>query len=320
LAELDDEGLPDVIVYPTLITDLGYGPDGAQGAVLIYHSEADGSYTLVANPEIYGQPDPLAVGDLNGDGRTDIAWTVTGCSTFCVLEVQMWTWDGDAYLALIEPGATIAAGTAVFAPLPEGAPGDGQQLVLEGGVSGTPEGGLDVPHSESWQSVDGGLYRRIAWLYDRSVADGDCLGLRLVEADIALHASDVLGYGPAIDLYSAALDSNLRACSILGLAESQELELLQGLASFRLIQAQALSGDMGAALDTLETLSTYQPDGEYTTAAMQWLEAVQDGEDPVTACIAVGSLFAEHPELWQVTDHFGYNHPALAAGQICYMP
>lgn len=320
LAELDDDGLPDAIVYPTLITDLGYGPDGAQGAVLIFHSEADGSYTLVANPEIYGQPAPLAVGDLNADGRTDIAWTVTGCSTFCVLEVQMWTWDGDAYLALIEPGATIAAGRASFTPLPAGAPGDGQQLLLEGGVSGTPEGGLAVPHSESWQSIDGGLYRRIAWAYDRTVEGSDCLGLRLVEADVALHASDVVGYGPAIELYGAALDSELAACSILGLAESQELALLRGLARFRLIQAQALSGDLDAARDSLATLAAAQPDAEYTAAATQWLDAMQAGEDPAAACIAVGSIFANHPELWQITDQFGYNHPALAAGQVCYTP
>src|SRR5690606_10928181 len=135
--------------------------------------------------------------------------------------------------------------------------------LLEGGVSGPPEGGLAVPRSESWQSVHSGLYGRIAWSYDRTVAGNDWLGLRLGEDDVALHASDVVGYEPAIELYSAALDPELQACSILGLAESQELELLQGLAAFRLLQAQALSGDLGAALDTLEVLADYQPDGEY---------------------------------------------------------
>ena len=30
--------------------------------------------------------------------------------------------------------------------------------------------------------------------------------------------------------------------------------------------------------------------------------------------------FADNALLWQITDHFGYNHPALAAEQICYAP
>jgi hypothetical protein len=96
------------------------------------------------------------------------------------------------------------------------------------------------------------------------------------------------------------------------------------LASFRLIQAQALSGDMGAAEETLAALAEDQPDSGYTTAATQWLESMaaapQAAPDPATACIAIASIFAENPELWQITDHFGYNHPALAAGQVCYIP
>ncbi|HXF63681.1 MAG TPA: hypothetical protein VNK95_18805, partial [Caldilineaceae bacterium] len=324
LAQIDDDGLPDAIVYPTVISDLGYGPDGAQGAVLIYHTHRGesetGGYTLVAAPEIYGQPAPLAVDDLNADGRMDVAWTVTGCSTFCVLEVQMWTWDGDAYLALIEPGATIAEGTAAFAPLDSGDPGAGQQLVLTGGVSGMPEGGLAVPHTELWQSVDGGLYRRVRWEYDRSVEGNDCLGLRLVEADVALRASDALGYQPAIELYRAALDPALKTCSILGLAAEEERALLEGLASFRLVQAQGLSGDLGAAEETLATLAEQQPESPYTEAATLWLDALMTENDPALACAAVASIFAAHPELWQITDHFGYNHPALAAGQVCYIP
>jgi LysM repeat protein len=319
-AEVDDDGLPDAIVYPTIITDLGYGPDGAQGAVFVFHAEDDGSYSLIANPEIYGQPAPLAVDDLNSDGRTDIAWTVTGCSTFCVTEVQMWTWDGDAYLSVIQPGATIAEGVAAFGPVVQGDPGDGQQLVLTGGLSGMAEGGLAVPHTEIWQSIDGGLYRRLRWEYDRSVEGNNCLGLRLVEANVSLQASEVVGYEPAIAQYTAALDPDLKACSVLGLDASEELELLRGLASFRLVQAQALSGDLGAAEETLAALAETQPDGLYTQAAGQWLEQMIAEGDPAQACIAIAPIFAENPQLWQITDHFGYNHPALAAGQVCYAP
>jgi hypothetical protein len=320
IADLDGNSADDAVVFPTMVADTGFGPNGAQGAVLIYHVQDDGTYALIANPEIYGQPAPLAVDDLNDDGRLDVAWTVIGCSTFCVLEVQMWTWDGDVYLALIEPGATIAEGTASFEAVPEGDPGDGQQLVLHGGVSGTPEGGLATPHDEEWQSVDGGLYQRVRWLYDRTADGNDCLGLRLIEADMALHASDALGYEEAIERYTQALDPSLKACSIFGLPAEEELALLQGLASFRLIQAQALSGDMEAAAASLQTLTEGQPDGLYGEAAAAWLEQLEATGDAAAACEAIESIFVENPDLWQITDHYGYNHPALAPDLVCYAP
>src|SRR5690606_28161883 len=194
----------------------------------------------------------------------DLAWQVIGCSTFCVLEVQIVSWDGSDYVSIIQPGATIAEGAAQFEPVPAGAPGSGSQLVLSGGVSGTDEGGLAVPHTEIWQSVDGAPFRRLYWTYDRNAAGNECLGLRLIEADFALQAADVLGYELAIERYTAALDPSLQACSIFGLAAEEELVLLQGLTSFRLIQAQALGGDLEGAQATLDALTLGQPDSHYT--------------------------------------------------------
>ena len=254
IAEINGDGVPDLLGFPALITDLGYGPGGAQGAVFIFHSTPDGGYELIADPPSYGLPAPLAVGDLNADGRTDIAWTVTGCADECVLRVEIYTWDTDAYVALIDPGATLVNGTAIFTPVPDGGVGAGRQLVLTGGVGDQPEGGLAVPHTERWQSVNGGLYRRVSWVYDDGALGSDCLGLKLVEADVALHAADLLGYMPAIDAYTTALAPLWRACSIFGLSETEELRLLQGLASFRLIQAEALGGDLPTAFATLDAL------------------------------------------------------------------
>jgi hypothetical protein len=254
----------------------------------------------------------------------DVAWTVTGCADECVLRVEIYTWDTDAYVSLIDPGATLVNGAAAFTPTADGAPGTSQQLVLTGGVSDLPEGGLAVPHTELWQSVDGGLYRRIAWTYDDTALGSDCLGLKLVAADVALHAADLLGYGPAIAAYTNALAPLWRACSIFGLAETEELTLLQGLASFRLIQAQALGGDGSppgaAATTTLNALTVGQPDRLYPQIAQTWLATFAADGDPAAACAAVRPLLAENPELWQITDHFGYNHPALGIDQVCYTP
>ncbi|MEZ4729245.1 MAG: LysM peptidoglycan-binding domain-containing protein [Caldilineaceae bacterium] len=320
LTDLNQDSRQDALFLPTIVSDRGFGPDGAQGAVLIYHGTADGEYTLVANPEIYGLPTLLTVADLNGDQQTDIAWSVEGCATSCVSEVQIVTWDGAAYIPLIEPGAIIAEGTASFTEVPAGDPGVGKQLVLVGGVSNTEEGGLAVPHTEVWQSIDGQPFQRIRWTYDRTVEGADCLALRLVEADVALQAAHVLGYAAALDLYTKSIDPTLQACSLLGMAAAEELQLLQGLASFRLIQTHALRGDFVAAGEILTSLSQGQPESGYTQAAQQWLDAYESNGDAAAACAAVQPIFDENANLWQITDHYGYNHPALAAEQICYVP
>lgn len=320
LLDANGDGVQDAIFWPTVISDLGFGPDGTQGDVLILHGTVADGYEVVADQEIYGQPQLLATEDLNDDGVLDLAWQVVGCSTFCVLEVQIVSWDGEGYAPIIEPGATIAEGVAAFESVVEGDPGAGQQLVLQGGVSGTQEGGLAVPHAEVWQSVGGAPFQRIRWTYDRTVENNDCAGLRLIEGDVALEAADVLGYQPAIEIFTATMDPALKACSIFGMRPAEELVLLQGLTSFRLIEAQALSGDLEAARATLAAFRQGQPDSLYAEAALQWLEVYAASQDAAAACETVLPIFAENPALWQITDHFGYNHPALAAEQVCYAP
>lgn len=322
LADFNADGLEDAIFLPTIVSDLGFGPGGAQGAVLVYHGVGGGGFELTYAPEVFGQPTLLAVDDLNGDQAIELAWVVEGCSTFCVKEVQIVRWDAQQreYVSIIEPGATIAEGTASFAELPDDAPGQGQQLVLSGGVSGTTDGGLKVEHEETWQSVDGRPFRRLSWTYDRENSSSNCVGLRLIEADVALHAADLLGYDVAIELYRTALDPALRACSIHGIPAPEELKLLQGLATFRLIQAQALAGEIDAAAADVAALQQGQPDSAFSRAAEQWLADYTDGSDAAAACRALQPLFDEETLTWQITDHFGYNHPALAPEQVCFIP
>lgn len=342
LTDITGNGQDDAIFFPVLVTDLGFGPGGAQGTTLIYHSVHDpdaengtaSEYTLVANPEIYGMPEPLTIGDLRGDGNIEVAWTVTGCSTFCVTEVQMWSWDGEAYTPAILPGATMANAEVSFEPV---APDDetaGQRLILYGGVSGTPDGGLETPHWEEWQSINGEPFQRVYWEYDRSVAGSECLGLRLVEADVALQAAQAIGYELALELYANALADlaadELEACSLMGMDAETELDLLEGLATFRLIQAYALDGSIDEAAALVADFEAEGADTDYVTAARTWWDgfsAELDAEDTVdvagaaqAACGEVLPLFDANPELWQVTDQYGYNHPVLAAEQICFVP
>lgn len=335
LTDITGNGLDDAVIFPVVVTDLGFGPGGAQGTTLIFHAEPAPQgpvYERVANPEIYGMPEPLAIQDLNGNGQIEVAWTVTGCSTFCVTEVQMWTWNGESYLPAILPGATMANAEVSFEPIVADDLQAGKQLILYGGVSGTADGGLETPHWEEWRSIDGGPYQRVRWEYDRTIAGSQCLGLRLIEADVALQAAHAIGYGPAMELYTDALADvalgELEACSLMGMSATRELALLQGLASFRLIQTYALAGESASAAEMLDVFEAGEAESEYTTAARQWLETynanISAGQDEAVAaqeaCAEVLPIFDATPELWQVTDQYGYNHPVLAAEQICFAP
>jgi predicted TPR repeat methyltransferase len=143
---------------------------------------------------------------------------------------------------------------------------------------------------------------------------------RIPAADAALQAADILGYAPAAELYQAALDPALRACSIYGIPGDQELLQLRGLGFFRLVQTQALSGTVEMAQQTLASMTAEQPATTFTSAATEWLAEYARSGSGATACAAVQTLFDRDTVTWQITDHFGYNHPALAAEQVCFIP
>ncbi|MCB0187403.1 MAG: hypothetical protein KDE31_24210, partial [Caldilineaceae bacterium] len=88
----------------------------------------------------------------------------------------------------------------------------------------------------------------------------------------------------------------------------------------RLIQAQALSGDIAAAKTTLQSLQQGQPDSDFSAVAETWLTSYENDGDAAAACEALLETFEENEELWQITDNYGYNHPALGPEQICFVP
>ena len=77
---------------------------------------------------------------------------------------------------------------------------------------------------------------------------------------------------------------------------------------------------ISCSIKTLAGITQGMPDSDYTRAATNWLAAYRDGEDAAVACAEVADIFGDNDDLWQITDHYGYNHPALAAEQICYVP
>ena len=226
--DLNQDGLKDVIAMPSNVSDEGYGPGGADGVCASSAiSGVTAALRLFTHRKLRGCPSILGIGDANGDGRAELFWQLERCTTFCLLTVEAVTWDSEtgAYQSVIGPGATIAEGT-VLIDIAEDESSDlprVRRLWFSGGVSGREEKGLVIPHTEIWYSMDGSPLRRHTWSYDRANDASNCLGLRLIEANIALQSAGPRGetpptsYATAIELYRDALESpDLQPCQRSG--------------------------------------------------------------------------------------------------------
>ena len=327
--DLNQDGLKDLIAAPAITDANGYGRDGAEGVLLILHQTRDGTFQTAYDPKERGEPKILALGDANGDGQADLVWQRERCTTYCLLHVEVITWDSvtGSYRSVLGTDATIAEGTALVdvARVDDTALPQIRRLWLRGGVSGMDEDGLAVSHTEIWYSVDGSPLRRYTWSYDRTDEASNCLGLRLIEANVALQAAGQRGYpsgyATAIEMYKEILESpSLKSCSTQGTDPEEEMELLRGLANFRLVQALTLNDERSEADALLESLAEEQPENRYVRAAQSWSAAYYSVPNPVAACAAVMSVFLDSPELWQITEEFGDDHPALNFRQVCHVP
>lgn len=333
ISDLNNDGLKDLVIAPTLVTEGGYGPDGADGVLMVLHQRQDGGFVAAYQSRVDGEPKILAIGDANEDGKADLFWQFERCDIYCRLTVNAITWnlESGAYETVLQPGSAIVEGTATLELSDDGASGLPRihRLWLHGGVSGTGEEGLDIPHTEIWYSVGGSPVRRFTWSFDRASEASSCLGLRLIEANVALQAAgpqaDSTGYGRAIQLYRSALESSapsggLRPCSVQGTGAEEEMTLLRGLAGFRLTQALALNQEREEAELLVETLEEESPESEYVQVTRAWLDAFTSVPDPVAACAAVMSTFLGSPALWQITHEFGDDHPSLSVRNVCFVP
>lgn len=321
-ADLNGDGLTDVVALVAGPESNGIGPDGVGSRLMVYYQSLGKSYNLIFLPPSLGLSSLLALDDINGDGRQDLVWVDTVCNFLCLSTVEVLSWDGDYVNSHIRKGSTVANGTVRIAPSPPSNPGQGQQIILRGGISGLIPEELQVEHVELWESIEGGPYQRVWYEYDPQNPASRCLGLNLVEADVVLEGASAYGYGPARQLYRNILDdSSLQPCSVTGTPSELETELLRGLAFFRLVQVNGLMGDMRAALQVQKEMEgSLTEDNPYLEIAGDWRQAYAAASHPVTACQTVLPLIQKTPATWQVTDVFGMDHPSETESTLCFVP
>ena len=320
--DLNGDGKADVVALVVGQDDTGMGPDQKGSRMMVYYQSFGDIYSLIFMPPTLGVGLLLALDDINVDGKLDLAWVDTVCNFLCLSTVEVLSWDGDFVNSHIRKGATIANGTVRLAPVPAPNPGQGQQIIMEGGISGLIADERQVDRVELWESIHGEPFQRVWFEYNPANPASRCMGLALVEADVVLEGASAYGYGPALQLYRDVLDdSTLQACSITGTPPETELQLLRGLAYFRLVQVHALTGDMRAALLVLEEMTPALSDSNpFMAIAQDWRTAYAAAAHPVTACQTVLPLIQADPSTWQVTDIFGMDHPSEMESTLCFVP
>ena len=319
--DLNGDGQSDVVALVVGTDENSLGSDQKGSRMMVYYQSFGSSFNLIFLPPTLGVGSLLALEDFNVDGKEDLAWVDTVCNFLCLSTVEVLSWDGDFVNSHIRQSATIANGTVRLAPVPATNPGQGQQIILEGGISGLIADEQQVARVELWESIEGKPFQRVWYEYDPENPASRCLGLNLVEADVVLEGSSAYGYGPALQLYRNVLDdSSLQACSITGTPSETELSLLRGLTYFRLVQVHALTGDMRSSLLVLNEMLSELSGNPFLAIAQSWRTAYSAVAHPVTACQIVLPLIQAEPSTWQVTDIFGMDHPSETESTLCFVP
>ena len=320
--DLNGDGHLDTVAIVGRKEADGLGPNGYSGRLAVYYGSFGNASNLIFEPAVVGLPSLLALQDLNEDKKPELAWVDEVCNAVCLATVEVLAWNGDTVNNFIGKGAVITNGTARLAPVPDTNPGDGYQIVLEGGVSGLLDTDVQVSHVELWESIGGLPFHRVWFEYDPTDPDSRCLGLNLVEADYLLAGAPYYGYGPAIQMYGDILENpTLTACSIVGTNPDREITLLRGIAWFRLVQAHGLAGDMRSSMLTLEDMKAeLGAQAIHVRIAEAWRPAYADHADAVQACQAALPIIRQEPASWQVTDLFGLDHPAETETSLCFVP
>lgn len=251
----------------------------------------------------------LAAEDINADGHPDIAWTDTTCGAkACFTTVHVSSWGGDGFEDWIDGSTTMAAATVRLADtLPEGS---GREIVIAGGVAGTPLAGPQRVVTDTWASPAGAPYA----LARQEAARSDCLYHRVQDGDAAMAAGGQDGYAAAIAAYRVAADDpRLVACWI----RDQELDELRAYALYRLAVAQAYGGDADAAAKVVAELAARYPADSYARLAGLWWAAYRATRDASAACAAARTAAERYPDTWQRLADYGFANPTFTPEEVC---
>ena len=264
VADFNGDGVDDmVVVYENPSDEQIF----VEGDLAIFNSEPDGGYTLAYRARAAGEVRLLAAEDINADGQPDVVWVDTTCgASTCFDTVNVRSWDGTSWADWTEGTITMAYAEINLAD--ELDSGQGEELVLEGGIYGSVGAGPQRSRTEVWASVDGAPYS----LVEKSYSASECLYHTVLDANRAFLEAPTDGFEAAQALYTrAATDETLIKCWV----RNDELAELRSFSRFRLAVIAGYEGDADTAADEIDTLSNDFPGSIYDEVGKVWLDAYQ---------------------------------------------
>ena len=302
LAALQSPTSADVVV--TIVDPADASPE-AKGALAVYHVKPQGGYTLADTIAGKGVITLLAADDINADGKIDLVWTDTTCGVqSCFSTLAMESWDGKGYQVWIAGDPTMAGAEYAFQDiLPEG---NGEEILVHGGVIESPDAGPQRAWTETYASLNGAPYTLVGQKYDKSA----CLYHAIQDADALLDSWATGGFDPAITAYQAALtDPTLTACWTV----KDEVPLLKDFARFRLVVGHVAEGQSGKAAALAAQIEQPALKG----AADAFLNSYKASGSVIQACRDTVDYAEANPAVWQFLADWGLANPTFAPEDLC---
>ncbi len=274
--------------------------------VSVFLALADG-YVLVFQVPTAGPADLLAFRDVNEDGRVDLVWQTRVCQPdVCYTSVWVYTWAGpDAKFAPFTEGEISMPNATVR--LEDVLPGNGEEIVLYGGVIPTIAAGPQRPWTETWASEGGSPYRLRARVYDPS----DCLYHWVLDGNAALAEGRL---EDALRFYQAVVgDTSLVPCWL----RPNEEEELRTFGWFRLALTYAYAGQPEMVATVVNQAVNAYPDAAYVQALQAWYDLYQAQGSAAQACRAFQPYVESHAVLWEMLADYGYANPTFGPADVC---
>jgi len=275
-----------------------------RGLLLVYHQVA-GGYRLARKAEGAGQIALLRAGDINADGKAEIAWTDTTCGAHtCFSTLRVEQWDGQAYRSWVVGEPTMAyAEYAIVNSVPGGS---GDEITAHGGMVASAGAGPQRAWTETYVSVEGQPYQLYSLVYDQS----SCLYHHILDANRAFGEWQKKGFAAAIQAYQTTIDDQkLQACGSI----TDESVVLRDFARFRLVVAYIAAGKSSQSPPIRDQIS-YAP---LVAAANAFLDGYRSSGSIIQACRDTNFYATTHPDAWQFLADWGYANPTFSAQDLC---
>jgi hypothetical protein len=301
--DVDDDGAGEilaVVVDPS--PEYGINP---RGDLLVI--DRDGERFTVAysasGDSILMDPALLEVGDLNGDGHTEMAFSSTSCGAHtCSLTVHVASSGTGTFEDLTGGGIDMSYAQASFTDWD----GDGvPDLVMHGGTIGSVGAGPQRERTECYK-WDGGSYVFSETVYDPS----NYLYFKVLDANQALGDGE---HERAALLYREAIDDDTLQIWM----EEREREDLAAFSRYRLSLTYLLLGEVSLAQAARDELLIEQPDSVYAQVVTVLWDAYQRETNLRTACDEVGVFAALNPQVAEVLADYGYGNPTFTPEEVC---